>query len=191
VGYLLELAARDLRASWKDGQPQEAWRDYQHPENLSWNPETLQGDAYPAWGWGVNAVEVSVDPVTREVAVLKAWAVYDAGVPVDRLGLEGQAHGGMVQALGWAGLEKLENRGGEYRQVTLADYAIPSSLDAPSIEVDFVENPYPFGPAGAKGAGELVFDGGAPAFVMAVEQAVGAEFRELPLTPERIAEAKP
>jgi CO/xanthine dehydrogenase Mo-binding subunit len=112
-------------------------------------------------------------------------------VPVDQAALEGQAHGGMVQALGWAGLEKLENRGGEYRQTTLADYAIPTSLDAPPIEVDFVENPYALGPFGAKGAGELVFDGAAAAFAMAVQQAVGAEFNDLPLTPERIAEATP
>jgi len=191
VGHLLELAARDLKERWRDGEPQETWRDYAHPPHLCWNPETLQGDAYPAWGWGVNAVEVAVDPVTREVSVVQAWAVYDVGVPVDRLALEGQAHGGMVQALGWAGLEKLENRGGEYRQATLADYAIPSSLDAPPIEVDFVENPYPLGPSGAKGAGELVFDAAGPAFAMAVQQAVGAEFHDLPLTPERIAEATP
>jgi CO/xanthine dehydrogenase Mo-binding subunit len=191
VGHLLELAARQLKEGWRDGEEQEAWQDYAHPSHLRWDPATLQGDAYPAWGWGVNAVEVAVDRATREVSVVKAWAVYDVGVPVDLLAVEGQAHGGMVQALGWAGLEKLENRGGEYRQATLADYAIPTSLDAPPIEVDFVENPYPLGPFGAKGAGELVFDGAAAAYVMAVQQAVGAEFHDLPLTPERIAEATP
>jgi CO/xanthine dehydrogenase Mo-binding subunit len=51
-----------------------------------------------------------------------------------------------------------------------------------------VENPYPFGPSGAKGAGELVFDGGAPAFALAVQEATGAEVHEIPLTPERILE---
>jgi len=191
VGRLLELAARELKEKWRDGGEQETWQDYAHPQQLSWNPETLQGDAYPAWGWGVNAVEVAVDRATREVTVVKAWAVYDAGVPVDRLALEGQAHGGMAQALGWAALEVLENRGGEYRQVTLADYAIPTSLDAPPIEVDFVENPYPLGPFGAKGAGELVFDGAAAAFALAVQQAVGTEFNDIPLSAERIAEATP
>jgi len=139
----------------------------------------------------VNAVEVAVDYATREVSVVGTWAVYDVGVPVDRLAVEGQAHGGMVQPLGWAVLEKLERRGGEYRQTTLADYAIPTSLDAPPVVVDFVENPSPFGPSGAKGAGELVFDAAAPAFALAVQQAVGAEFHDLPLTPERIAEAAP
>ena len=191
VGHLLELAARKLKGSWRDGEPGEAWQDYEHPVHLAWDAERLQGDAYPAWGWGVNAVEVAVDSATREVTVVGAWAVYDVGAPVDRLALEGQAHGGMTQALGWAGLEKLEPRGGEYRQASLADYAIPTSLDAPPIEVDFIENPYPLGPSGAKGAGELVFDGAAPAFVMAVQQAVGEEFHDLPLTPERIMEATP
>jgi CO/xanthine dehydrogenase Mo-binding subunit len=191
VGHLLELAARKLKDSWRDGEAQVAWQDYEHPAHLAWDPVTLQGDAYPAWGWGVNAVEVAVDPATREVTVVKAWAVYDVGVPVDRLALEGQAHGGLAQALGWAGIEKLEQRGGEYRQTTLADYAIPTSLDTPPIGVDFVENPYPLGPSGAKGAGELVFDAAAPAFALAVQQAVGEEFADLPLTPERIMEATP
>jgi CO/xanthine dehydrogenase Mo-binding subunit len=191
VGHLLELAAMKLKEAWRDGEPVEAWQDYEHPAHLAWDPVTLQGDAYPAWGWGVNAVEVAVDPATREVSVVKAWAVYDVGVPVDRLALEGQAHGGMAQALGWAGIEKLEQRGGEYRQATLADYAIPTSLDAPPIEIDFVENPYALGPSGAKGAGELVFDAAAPAFALAVQQAVGEEFHDLPLTPERIMEATP
>ena len=35
------------------------------------------------------------------------------------------------------------------------------------------------------------FDGAAAAFAMAVQQAVGAEFNDLPLTAERIAEATP
>jgi CO/xanthine dehydrogenase Mo-binding subunit len=68
----------------------------------------------------------------------------------------------------------------------MADYCIPTSLDFPPVSVELVENPYPFGPFGAKGAGELVFDGGAPAFAAAIQQAIGAETSALPLTPERI-----
>jgi CO/xanthine dehydrogenase Mo-binding subunit len=139
----------------------------------------------------VNAVEVSVDPVTREAAVTGAWAVYDVGFPVDTLILEGQALGGMVQALGYAGMEKLELESGAFRQGTMADYVIPTAMDIPPVHVEFVENHYPFGPFGAKGSGELVFDGAAPAFAAAVQMAVGAEFRELPLTPEKILEAAP
>jgi CO/xanthine dehydrogenase Mo-binding subunit len=52
--------------------------------------------------------------------------------------------------------------------------------------VQLVENPYPFGPFGAKGAGELVFDGGAPAFALAVQNALGTEVHRLPLTAEAV-----
>jgi CO/xanthine dehydrogenase Mo-binding subunit len=68
----------------------------------------------------------------------------------------------------------------------MADYCIPTSLDFPPIRTELIENPYPFGPFGAKGAGEIVFDGGAPAFAAAIQQAIGAETSALPLTPERI-----
>jgi CO/xanthine dehydrogenase Mo-binding subunit len=105
---------------------------------------------------------------------------------VDSLIVEGQAHGGMSQALGYAGLENLEVRDGVFLQGTMADYMIPTSMDFPPLSVELVENLYPFGPFGAKGAGELVFNGGAPAFALAVQRAVGAEVGEIPLTPERI-----
>jgi hypothetical protein len=61
VGHLLDLAARRLKEGWRDGEAQEVWQDYEHPAHLAWDPATLQGDAYPAWGWGVSAVEVSID----------------------------------------------------------------------------------------------------------------------------------
>jgi len=186
VGYLLQEAARRLKAEWHDGQAQEIWQDYVHPEHLHWDQENVRGDAYPTWGWGVNAVEVSVDPLTAEVTTENVWTLYDVGYPIDARIVEGQAHGGMSQSLGYAGLERLEMRDGAFLQSTMADYTIPTSLDFPSTEVDLVENPYPFGPYGAKGAGELVFDGGAPAFALAVQQAVDAEITSIPLTPEAI-----
>ncbi len=129
-----------------------------------------------------------MDPVTFETEVQGAWTIYDVGYPIDSLIVEGQAHGGMSQALGYAGLEKLEQKDGVFLQGTMADYCIPTSLDFPPVRTELVENPYPFGPFGAKGSGELVFDGGAPAFAAAVQQAIGAEVRDIPLTPERIRE---
>jgi CO/xanthine dehydrogenase Mo-binding subunit len=186
VGHLLQSAALQLKAEWKQGREQEVWQDYAHPPQLAWDQERLTGDAYPTWGWGVNAVEVSVDPATFEVTTENVWTIYDVGFAVDRLIIEGQAHGGMSQALGYAGLERLESRDGSFLQTTMADYTIPTSLDFPMTHTELVENPYPYGPFGAKGAGELVFDGGAPAFVLAVQQAIGAEVHALPLTPEAI-----
>jgi CO/xanthine dehydrogenase Mo-binding subunit len=184
VGYLLQEAAKKLKASWKPGTDREEWQEYSHPPHLSWDAQSFQGDAYPTYGWGVNVIEVRVDPLTCETEVLDVWTSYDVGYPVDRLIVEGQAHGGMSQALGYALLEKLEQRDGVFLQGTMADYCIPTSLDFPPVRTELVENPYPFGPSGAKGSGELVFDGGAPALAAAIQQAIGAEVRDIPLTPE-------
>jgi CO/xanthine dehydrogenase Mo-binding subunit len=52
-----------------------------------------------------------------------------------------------------------------------------------------VEQPYPFGPHGAKGIGELPMDGPAPAIVNAIENATGICVREIPATPEVLMEA--
>jgi CO/xanthine dehydrogenase Mo-binding subunit len=186
VGLLLQRAARQLAASWKPGEEREVREDYRHPPELAWDQATLHGDAYPTYGWGVNAVEVRVDAVTGEVRVEQAWGVYDVGVAIDPLIVEGSAHGGMLQALGLGSIENLELEGGVFRQVTLSDYAIATSLDTPPIHVELVENPSPFGPFGAKGAGEIVADGGAAALAMAVEQAIGRPVRVVPLTPERV-----
>ena len=186
VGYLLQEAAKKLKDCWTEGAEQEVWQEYSHPPHLVWDAERLAGDAYPTYGWGINVVEVAVDPLSFEPEVRNVWTIYDVGYPIDRLILEGQAHGGMSQALGYACLEKLELRDGVFLQGTMADYCIPTSLDFPPIRTELIENPYPFGPFGAKGAGEIVFDGGAPAFAAAIQQAIGAETSALPLTPERI-----
>ena len=188
VGYLLQEAAKKLKSCWEPETEQEITQEYTHPRHLTWDQETLTGDAYPAWGWGVNAVEVEVDPVTFEVETKNIWTIYDVGVLIDRLIVEGQAHGGMIQALGFAGLEKMEIVDGSFYQRSMADYMIPTSLDFPSVQTDFVQNPYAFGPFGAKGGGELVFDGGAPAYAAAVQQATGIQISEIPVTPEKLME---
>lgn len=188
VGYLLQEAAKELRASWIDGEAIRIERAYKHPDYLHWDQESFSGDAYPSYGWGINAVEVEIDSATFEATVLNIWTIYDVGIPIDRRIVEGQAQGGMIQALGYAGLEKLNAHDGAFRQVSMADYAIPTSMDFPPVATDFVENPYPYGPFGAKGAGELVFDGAAAAFGAAVEAATDKRVYRIPITPEYLAE---
>ena len=52
----------------------------------------------------------------------------------------------------------------------------------------FEENPYAYGPGGAKGIGELPMDGAAPAILNAIEHATGISFTRVPLMPERLME---
>ena len=70
----------------------------------------------------------------------------------------------------------------------MTNYVMPTSLDLPGIRVYFEENPYAYGPAGAKGIGELPLDGPAPAILNAVENAIGRPVNKLPLLPEDLME---
>jgi CO/xanthine dehydrogenase Mo-binding subunit len=71
----------------------------------------------------------------------------------------------------------------------MTNYIMPTAADVPPIRVSFAENPYAFGPAGAKGIGELPMDGPAPAILNAIENATGVSFNRIPLMPEEMIEA--
>lgn len=188
VGYLLQEAAKKLKDRLHEPGEFEVEQVYEHPAHLRWDGERLYGDAYPSYSWGVNCIEVEVDPITYEVTVLGIWTAYEIGRAIDEGIIRGQIVGGAIQALGYAGLEKMENRAGRFLQRTMADYCIPTSLDYPGVEYALFDNPYPWGPFGAKGAGEVVFDGIGPAFAAAIQQAIGREVTRLPVTPEYISE---
>lgn len=188
VGKLVERAALELKERWNEGPEVEVLVSYKHPEGCEWDQNTLQGDAYPAFGWGICVIEVEVDPVTYEVETKGIWAVHDVGIAIDDLIVHGQVNGGIIQALGYGSLEKLEIKNGQFYQKTFADYIIPTSMDFPMMQSDLVENPYENGPFGAKGLGELVFDGAAPAYADAVQKAINRNIQKIPVTPEYIME---
>ena len=188
VGGLAAKAAQHLKAIWKDGEEQEIVEPYVGPSYIKWDEATMQGDAYPGYAWGVNVVEVSVNPITYEATVEGCWSTYDVGHAIDERILYGQADGGLAQALGWAYLEKEVAENGMFKQKTLADYAIPTAMDLPPMETEVIDNPFKYGAFGAKGAGELTFVGGAPAFALALEQAIKHKVHNIPATPEYIME---
>ncbi len=71
----------------------------------------------------------------------------------------------------------------------MTNYIMATAADIPPIRVFFEEQPYAFGPDGAKGIGELPMDGPAPAILNAIENATGICLREIPATPEVLMEA--
>jgi len=184
VGRLLERAAMEMESRWEESQEFEIVADYRQPDFVQWDQQTLKGDAYPAYAWGANVVEVEVDPVTFEIKVVGVWGVYDIGVPLDEQIVQGQFEGGLMQGLGYATIEVMDLKNGRILQKSLTDYTIPTVKDAPPIETDLVWNPYEEGPFGAKGAGELPLVGAAPALAAAVQHALGLPIHDLPVTPE-------
>lgn len=189
VGYLIQEASKKLKERWNESDEIEITEYYKHPTHLvDWDTTTLRGDAYPSYGLGINVVEVEVDKYTLEVKIVGVWAVFDCGYPIDEKIVEGQIKGGVAQALGWGALEKLVNKDGKFLQVKMSDYMIPTSLDLPEIKTYIMCEPYQYGPLGAKGIGEITFDGAASAYASAMENALKHHFTSIPILPENIAE---
>jgi CO/xanthine dehydrogenase Mo-binding subunit len=189
VGKLLERAAKKLKAQWQTGVEQEVVENYVHREMIPWNEKTFTGDAYPAYSWGVNFVEVEVDTLTGNVKLEKVYANYDVGKVIDDRVMKGQIDGGLAQGLAYGYLEKMTSKQGKIQQKSISDYGPPTSLDVVSIESKIFDNPYADGPYGAKGAGELTLIGGAPAVQAAIEDALQTPFQQIPVTPEVIIES--
>ena len=159
---------------------------YKSPPDIVWDEENSQGDAYPAYSWGVCVTELSVDPITFQVSISKITSCFDIGKALNENAAIGQVIGGFAQCIGWSLLEKCEIKDGKILQRTFTDYAIPSSMDIPPIEVKFFDNPYDRGPFGAKCLGELPFVLPPPSIISAIETAVSKKFFQIPLTPEVI-----
>ncbi|MGH9311517.1 MAG: xanthine dehydrogenase family protein molybdopterin-binding subunit, partial [Vicinamibacterales bacterium] len=161
---------------------------YQPPEGLRWDDERYEGDAYGAYAWAVYVAQVAVDLATFEIRVEDFVAVQEIGRVINPVLAAGQIEGGVAQAIGWALYEQVVWREGRMANGQMTNYIMPTSMDVPPIRVEFVERPYPHGPGGAKGIGELPMDGPAPAIFNAVHQATGLDVVRLPLTAELLAD---
>ncbi len=188
VGGLIARAAARLKDEWNDGEHQTITEQYTQPEYMAWNQDTFTGDAYPAYSWGVNVVEVEVDKTTLEVQVKNIWSTYDVGKSLDDNIVIGQADGGTAQGVAYGYLEVMRHHRGKLLQKNMTDYVIPTAVDMAKTETELFDNPFAFGPYGAKGAGELTLVGGAPAVALAIEMAIGERVHSIPATPEYLME---
>jgi len=188
VGKLLERAASKLKAQWQPGIAQEAVEHYVHEQMIPWDESTFTGDAYPAYSWGVNIVELEVDTLTGNVKVEKVYGSFDIGKAIDERIVKGQIDGGMAQGLAYGCMEKMTSKFGKIEQKSISDYGPPTAMDVVRIQSKLYDNPYAGGPYGAKGVGELPLTGGAPAVQAAIEDALHINFYSIPVTPESIIE---
>jgi xanthine dehydrogenase molybdenum-binding subunit len=147
------------------------------------------GDMHFAFGYSVQAAQVSVDPETGEVQVLRFVAACDAGRAINPIGVLGQIEGGVVMGIGTALSEayRLEECVPQTRR--WRDYRIPLIDQAPQIEAHIVEHPTAEGPYGAKGIGELPSIPVAPAICNAIYRAMGVRVQALPVQVEWLQQA--
>ncbi len=169
------------------GIASEGWSEYEAPPGVVWDDKTYKGIAYGTYAWACYAADVQVDTTTMEVQVRDFVAFQEIGKVLHPLLAEGQIVGGVVQAIGWALLEDvvLDAQGG-MANANLTTYVLPTMADVPKIRVLFEEQPYDYGPFGAKGIGELPMDGPGPAIANAVAMALDINVPSIPCTPERL-----
>lgn len=145
------------------------------------------GPTYPA---GCHGAFVEVDIETGEVKLLRFVAVDDCGRVVNPRVVAGQQHGGIVQGVSQALWEEIvHDEVGNPLTSTLADYAMPSAAELPSLEVSTIDVFSPVNSLGAKGIGQAGAIGATVAVQNAVVDALahlGVRHIDSPLTPERV-----
>jgi CO/xanthine dehydrogenase Mo-binding subunit len=130
--------------------------------------------------------EVSVDPETGEVKLLRFTTAHDAGAVVNPIGFQGQVNGGVMLGIGYALMEEVKVENGRVTTVSFGDYKMPTMRDIPSLTTVVLPSEYGEGPYKIRGIGEAPCTPVAPAIANAVEDAAGVRIRELPITAEKV-----
>ncbi|MGI6142863.1 MAG: molybdopterin-dependent aldehyde oxidoreductase [bacterium] len=146
--------------------------------------ENAQGNPFPTYQYGLFMPEVEVDVETGKVTVEKFTCVADCGVINNKLVVDGQILGGLVQGIGLALSEDFEDLD---KHKDMISCGFPYIKDAPdNFELIYVETPRPLGPFGASGVGELPLTSPHAAIINAIYDACGVRIKELPALPEKI-----
>jgi aerobic carbon-monoxide dehydrogenase large subunit len=141
---------------------------------------------------GTHLAEVDVDPGTGAVEIVNYVVVDDFGVTLNPLMLAGQVHGGAVQGIGQALMERTvyDKDSGQLVTATLMDYALPRAIDSPAFTFETRNVRCVTNALGVKGAGEAGAIGSCPAVMNAIGDALWRAYRirhvDMPATPERV-----
>ena len=140
------------------------------------------------FSYAAQVVEVTVDDALGTVSIDKVWVALDCGHAINPLAVEGQIEGSVWMGMGQALCEETRYLEGLPAHASLLEYRVPTIAESPPIELAIVESNDPLGPFGAKEASEGALAGFPPAMVNAIAQAIGIDFDELPVTPDRVVQ---
>ena len=142
---------------------------------------------------GCHIAEVEVDPDTGIVEVVNYTSVNDFGTVVNPLIVAGQLHGGVVQGIGQALMEKTVYDGdGQLLTGSFMDYAMPRAADVPFFTLADHPAPAKTNPLGVKGCGEAGCAGALTSVMNAVIDALadhGIRHLDMPLRPFQVWQA--
>lgn len=151
--------------------------------HVSFDEETGQGNPYFTWVYACQVIELKVDRKSGKITLINAFAAHDVGKVINPGMLLGQYFGGMVMGMGYALIEKVDEREGIVQNLNYNQYPIMRAMDIPEMNAYFIENNDPLSPSGAKGIGEPTLELMAPAIANALHNATGKRFYTLPMKP--------
>ena len=148
---------------------------------------------HSVYSFGANFSEVWVDKDTGMFRIKRMVNVGSAGKILNPKTAYGQIIGGLTMGAGMAIAEqtKVEPNFGNFITRSFADYHVPVNLDMANIDVIFLpEDDKIANEMGVKGIGELGITSVAASIANAIFNATGKRMRDLPITPEKLIEAK-
>lgn len=134
---------------------------------------------------GASFAEVEVDVETGHIKPIKMVHVQDGGLPLNRLTLESQINGGMIQSLGmalWEG-RVMDSFLGMQLNPGFGDYKLPGALEMPEF-IPIIDDDDKR--EAVIGIAEGCIIPALGAVVNAVFNACGLRVRDLPITPDKI-----
>lgn len=148
---------------------------------------TAQGSPFATYMYGVFLVELEVDTTTYKTRCSRITAAIDVGTIINRVTVDGQNYGGIIQGMGMGLTEDFDDL---KVHTSLQKCGIPYPNDAPDdFELLYLETPRPAGLLGQSGVGEVSMTSVHPACANAIYNAVGARVLRMPAIPERIKAA--
>jgi len=134
-------------------------------------------------GLACAVVEVSMDTVECIPKIRGVWMGVDGGKIISKNRALRSLTRSVVQALGWSFTEYIEYINGILPKSQYDNFPIPSPVDIPPIQIDFLS-----GGEKPKGIGELPFTCIPAAFLQAVSQAMDHSFKTIPIKRKEIWE---
>ena len=188
TGYAVVQAARDLRKMIAEkGLPK-------GNDILTAKADTNPSvpDRRVRNSFAAHFVEVEVDTDVGHVKVLKYVAVHDSGRIVNPLSATGQIKGAVTMGIGMALHEELhyDPRSGQALTAGYYGQRVATHMDAPDVEVIFIESDDGYGPFGAKSIGEAGKLPAVAAIGNAIFNATGRRMRDLPIRRDRLVEVR-
>ncbi len=133
-------------------------------------------------GYVATCAEVSVDPSSRQVRIVRVVTAFDCGAVINPDQLRNQIEGANVMGIGGALFEAIEFENGHILNARFSHYRVPRFSDAPLIEVVLMDRK----DLPSVGAGETPIVGLAPAVGNAIFDATGNRLRSLPMAPNGV-----